>query len=508
MVGERGARAEPVVGVEADPPVRGQVAEQRDALLALVADDPAAAVDLQDRRPPLAGRRRGQVHVELQRACRRRGRTRCSITTCTSRRRFIENGSTVSRHGTAGRRRRSVRGPRAPRASCAADARPWQHEHDQRRSTRRRAMAEADPARATLETHPAHMKTTPWRRPAAPGGGPASSIVIHDMKKRGQPAATRLRLGEDGGEREQSAPRPPAPRKMPGTGHRRSLASPAVGDSGHRQRAGRMHGATDRPRRHVPVPRDADAAHARGDDAWSSTRRRCRAATRSTRSRSSSARRVHLVPPFRRRLVEVPFRLHHPVWVEDPDFDLDYHVRRIGGARPRRAPRSWPRSRARSPARSSTGPGRCGRSGWSRASKHGRVGSSPRSTTAAIDGASGAELMVHLFDLEPERRRTRPPPERASPSTSRPTSSWSGYAAASRLRRNARHPPAGRPTPLQSLSRVAAGDVDPEHNVGATPLTAPRTPWNAAARRRTATWRLRPGALDDVKAVKNTSASR
>src|SRR5206468_707005 len=42
------------------------------------------------------------------------------------------------------------------------------------------------------------------------------------------------------------------------------------------------------------------------------------------------AERLHLLPPFRRRLVEVPFNLHHPVWIEDPDFDLDFHVRRVG----------------------------------------------------------------------------------------------------------------------------------------------------------------------------------
>src|SRR5438067_4124940 len=41
-------------------------------------------------------------------------------------------------------------------------------------------------------------------------------------------------------------------------------------------------------------------------------------------------RRLHLLPPFRRRVVDVPFGLHHPVWIEDPDFDLSYHVRRIG----------------------------------------------------------------------------------------------------------------------------------------------------------------------------------
>ena len=40
--------------------------------------------------------------------------------------------------------------------------------------------------------------------------------------------------------------------------------------------------------------------------------------------------RLHLLPPFRRRLVEVPARLHHPVWIEDPNFDLSHHVRRVG----------------------------------------------------------------------------------------------------------------------------------------------------------------------------------
>ncbi len=42
------------------------------------------------------------------------------------------------------------------------------------------------------------------------------------------------------------------------------------------------------------------------------------------------AERLHLLPPFRRRIVEVPMRIHHPVWIEDPDFDLSHHVRRVG----------------------------------------------------------------------------------------------------------------------------------------------------------------------------------
>src|SRR5579862_3801421 len=38
--------------------------------------------------------------------------------------------------------------------------------------------------------------------------------------------------------------------------------------------------------------------------------------------------RLVQAPIFRRRLVEVPFRIDHPHWVEDPDFDIDYHMRR------------------------------------------------------------------------------------------------------------------------------------------------------------------------------------
>ena len=40
------------------------------------------------------------------------------------------------------------------------------------------------------------------------------------------------------------------------------------------------------------------------------------------------ADRVPAVPPFRQRLVDVALGLQHPVLVDDPDFDLDVHVRR------------------------------------------------------------------------------------------------------------------------------------------------------------------------------------
>jgi diacylglycerol O-acyltransferase len=47
------------------------------------------------------------------------------------------------------------------------------------------------------------------------------------------------------------------------------------------------------------------------------------------RVREVLARRLHLLPPFRRRLVQVPFNLSHPWWIEDPDFDLDNHLHAV-----------------------------------------------------------------------------------------------------------------------------------------------------------------------------------
>ena len=37
--------------------------------------------------------------------------------------------------------------------------------------------------------------------------------------------------------------------------------------------------------------------------------------------------RLHLIPRYRQRLEEPPLGLANPVWVDDGDFDLDWHVR-------------------------------------------------------------------------------------------------------------------------------------------------------------------------------------
>src|SRR3954454_18582570 len=40
--------------------------------------------------------------------------------------------------------------------------------------------------------------------------------------------------------------------------------------------------------------------------------------------------RLHLVPRFRQRLAEVPWQQGRPVWVDDPHFNLRYHLRHAG----------------------------------------------------------------------------------------------------------------------------------------------------------------------------------
>jgi WS/DGAT/MGAT family acyltransferase len=44
--------------------------------------------------------------------------------------------------------------------------------------------------------------------------------------------------------------------------------------------------------------------------------------------------RLPLVPRYRQRIVTVPGRLANPVWADDPDFDVTYHVRRSAVPRP------------------------------------------------------------------------------------------------------------------------------------------------------------------------------
>ncbi|MBW0019937.1 MAG: wax ester/triacylglycerol synthase family O-acyltransferase [Mycobacterium sp.] len=45
--------------------------------------------------------------------------------------------------------------------------------------------------------------------------------------------------------------------------------------------------------------------------------------------RRAVQRRLHLLEPLHYRLVDIPWRLHHPMWMENCEVDLDYHLRRV-----------------------------------------------------------------------------------------------------------------------------------------------------------------------------------
>src|SRR5271157_61389 len=40
-------------------------------------------------------------------------------------------------------------------------------------------------------------------------------------------------------------------------------------------------------------------------------------------------RRLHLLEPLRYKLVDIPWQLHHPMWQENCEVDLNYHLRRL-----------------------------------------------------------------------------------------------------------------------------------------------------------------------------------
>jgi diacylglycerol O-acyltransferase / wax synthase len=44
--------------------------------------------------------------------------------------------------------------------------------------------------------------------------------------------------------------------------------------------------------------------------------------------------RLYALAPLRYQLVDIPLKLHHPMWVQNRDIDLDYHLRRVTVAAP------------------------------------------------------------------------------------------------------------------------------------------------------------------------------
>ena len=118
--------------------------------------------------------------------------------------------------------------------------------------------------------------------------------------------------------------------------------------------------------------------------------------------------RLHLLPPFRWRLVWVPFGLDHPYWIEDPNFDLDFHVRESAVPPP-----GDDRQLAETVSRIVARPLDRRHPLWElyliHGFKDGNVGILTKVHHAAIDGVSGAEITGTLLDLDPAGRKIPPP---------------------------------------------------------------------------------------------------
>ena len=119
--------------------------------------------------------------------------------------------------------------------------------------------------------------------------------------------------------------------------------------------------------------------------------------------------RIHLLPAFERRLVEVPLHMDHPYWIHDPDVDLDAHLHRttlgapgdlhalgrlVGEIGEELLDRSRPL--------------------WElwlvEGLASGQVALVAKMHHSTLYGSAGADMMAHLLDFGPEGREIEPPP--------------------------------------------------------------------------------------------------
>ena len=223
--------------------------------------------------------------------------------------------------------------------------------------------------------------------------------------------------------------------------------------------------------------------------------------------------RLPLLPPLRRRLVEVPLGVDRPYWVDDPGFDLDFHVREVALPSP-----GTPEQLADQVARITARPLDRRRPLWEVYVVWGLEGDRAALLVkfhhAALDGVAGAELVTTLLDQSPEVPQPVPPPPWDPPPVPHQLQMWArGVAGASLAPLRAldlqRRWLAGLPRTVVRLSRVNASSATAalarpgDGQLLSWPaMTPPKTSFNRPV---TPHRRYAYGSvpLDDVKAVKN-----
>lgn len=225
-------------------------------------------------------------------------------------------------------------------------------------------------------------------------------------------------------------------------------------------------------------------------------------ATRYAQVRRVIEQRLHLVPPLRQRAVEVPLGLHHPVWVDDPGFELDDHLRRTnlpypGGAQELDDLVADVMSRPLDPDRPL----------WEMLVVEGLAGHRTALVAkihhAILDGVSGASLLGAFLDLGPRSRPVPFPIEPWEPAPLPSSARLLRHAAASL----SRHPEVALGAVQRGLDAMvevaahnrqlaAAGQLPPP-----APFSAPRTSINGtlSSQRRFATASL---PMEDARLVR------
>jgi diacylglycerol O-acyltransferase / wax synthase len=224
------------------------------------------------------------------------------------------------------------------------------------------------------------------------------------------------------------------------------------------------------------------------------------------------ASRLDALPPFRRRLVSVPFGLDQPYWIDDPDFDIEYHVRELALPEPgddRQLTEQVARLHARPLDRT--------RPLWELYLIHGLAGGRKaiyaKVHHAAVDGVGGNDIVTELLDLTPEGRpgtgtadfEGEQPPGNVRLLARSATSLAAQPLRAARLAYGvARSLPALGSGPLRPrlpvIDRLLGRDANVTLPISGL-LRAPHTPFNDSItpHRR---WAKRDIALADVKAIK------
>ena len=201
---------------------------------------------------------------------------------------------------------------------------------------------------------------------------------------------------------------------------------------------------------------------------------------------------------FRRRLVRVPFDLHHPVWVDDPDFDVIHHVRQVALPKP-----GGLREFGAMVGRISSTPLDRSRALWEawviEGLEDGRFGLMLKLHHAAVDGVSGARFLMHFLEPSPTPQALPPPPLHAAEALPN-DAQLVAHAIRSRL---------GQPVQgarvlartLRNYGLVVGRQLLSQEPAGGRPLRAPHAPFNASvsARRNLAMTRV---PLSEIKQIK------